>query len=48
MNDITAGKHGGNAQSVAAHEKAKRGAAQARQDIVDLLKQHPQDSRAKR
>jgi hypothetical protein len=40
--DITAGKHGGNAQSVAAYQKAMRGAAQARQDIVNLLKQHPQ------
>lgn len=39
--DITANKHGGNAQSVAAFEKAKHGAAQAQQDIVELLKQHP-------
>ncbi len=38
--DITTNKHGGNPQSVAAYEKAKRGAAQAQQDIVDLLKQH--------
>jgi hypothetical protein len=39
--DITAGKHGGNDQSVAAFEKAKRGSAQARQDIVALLQQNP-------
>ena len=41
MEDITAGKHGGNAQSTAAFKKAKYGFSQARQDVVDLLKQHP-------
>src|SRR4051794_15772701 len=41
MNDITANKHGGDTQSAAAFEKAKHGMGKARQDIVDLLKQHP-------
>jgi hypothetical protein len=41
MNDITANKHGGNAQSAAAFERAKRGFNRSRQDILDLLKLHP-------